>query len=583
MTATAAPNALPADSSRHRLELAAVVLLSAAVSLCYLGHFVKPQSDFHEFSATGESLLRGELPRTFKRAPLYPLLIAGGGALLERGAAIEAPIKAFAEGFNAAMAPLSAALAYAIARRLLGGGAAWIAAWVALVPLGVHCTAHAIVEAPLVAAVLLTIYLAQRGSAWVYLAAAAAMALRYDVAGLLPAVILADWFRGRRAWRALLYGSLAALPIALWLLLTALYWNPADGEHYVAQIRANPRVQLYWAVLVSFDAILEPLRILLPALLGELIAPLEFVARCGLLAAAAVGGLGLLRRAAPGGWVILGVFAGYVAVHAVFPFREYRFAWPMAPLVQIAAGYGVSMVFAALRRRPALRPAATPALLIGGLLLALLLVGEAGNLPWPGAGATTLTLLIVAGWVLVWAAAHVPRAALLRGGVLLLAALWLGRLHARGIAATMGTGREMENLVHAARWVRDNTTADQRVVSTFPGLLQMYAGREPRGRFVGYQRLAAQAWPEILSECRASGITHMIWFDGVYQEAGSHYIAAWGLQRFERLNDPSSAPGVRIERIFVDRPNLWILRIKDAPGAARPATQATSRAAPGGS
>lgn len=579
---TATLSSVPADTGRTRLELAAVVVLAAAVSLCYLGHFVKPQSDFHEFSATGESLLRGELPRTFKRAPLYPLIIAGGGAVLERIVAVEAPIKVFAECFNAAMLPLIAALAFLIARRLAGGGAAWVGAWVALVPLGVHCTAHAIVEAPLVAAVLLTIHLAQRGSAWAYVAAAAAMALRYDVAGLLPALMLADVFRGRRAWRTLVYGVLAAMPIALWLLLTVVYWNPADGEHYIAQIRASPRMQLHWAAFVSFDAILEPVRILLPAVLGELIAPLEFAARYGLLASAAVGAVGLLRRSAPGGWVMLGVFAGYVAVHAVFPFREYRFAWPMAPIVQIAAGYGASIAFAALRRLPALRPAQTPLLCIGGILLVLLLIGEAGNLPWPGAGATTLTLLIVAGWVLVWAAAHVPRAALLRGGVLLLAALWLGRLHARGIAATMGTGREMENLVHAARWVRDNTTPAQRVVSTFPGLLQMYAGREPRGRFVGYQRIAAQTWPEILKECRASGITHLIWFDGVYQEAGSHYIAAWGLQRFERLNDPSSVPGVRIERVFVDRPNLWILRIKDAPGATRPATQATSGAAPGG-
>jgi hypothetical protein len=89
-------------------------------------------------------------------------------------------------------------LLYLSARKWLGGASAWAAAWFLLLPVGFDCTAHLLLEPLLTAMVLLTLWAAQRGSAWAFLAAAAATMTRYDAAGLIVGVALAQRCANRR-------------------------------------------------------------------------------------------------------------------------------------------------------------------------------------------------------------------------------------------------------------------------------------------------------------------------------------------------------------------------------------------------
>jgi hypothetical protein len=568
---------------REWCELVAVVLLAAAVALMYRGHFVKPQSDFHEFAGTGHRLLRGELPRTLKRAPLYPVIVAGGGnAVAAVAPRVEAPDQAFAEWFNACLAPLSAALVFLIARRWVDRGAKWVAAWSVLTPLGIWCTANAIVELPLVCALLATIWLAQRGSAWAYLAAAAATMLRYDAAGLLAGLVAWDLLRRQPVGRVSLRALAALTPLAAWLTLTWLYWNPGDGQHYIAQIQERPWLgwdHVRWAVTIPYACILEGWRLSLPAVADVLSEPTAWMLRWGLAGSVVVGAGVLLWRRDGGAWTLLAAYLGYTAVHAVFPFEEYRFAYPMAPLVQLAAGAGIAALVAVASRVRWLRVSCRT--VVTAAMVVVLLAASAEFADWRSAAgpagerATRLTYVLCAGLALIWLCGPWSVKRIPQRLAVLAAVLLAGRLHARAVPPLMGSGREMANLVTAAKWARDHLTPEQRMLSTVPGLLQMYAGSEPRGRFIGFERVKAEQWPEILRELRAQGIEFILWYDGIYAEAGSYYIRAWGLERFERLNDPSNAPGLRIEKIFVAdgdvQPNVCILRLKDAPLGTRPA------------
>src|SRR5205823_4085583 len=98
-------NTPPAAGSDARVgsaaDIAALLFLGLALALPWRGHFIKPHYDFYQFCETGRSLLHGELPATFKRAPLFPLLIAAGGAALRAAGALDAPELTAGEWLNA--------------------------------------------------------------------------------------------------------------------------------------------------------------------------------------------------------------------------------------------------------------------------------------------------------------------------------------------------------------------------------------------------------------------------------------------------------------------------------------------------
>jgi hypothetical protein len=178
----ASPKVLaPPVEPRLGRELLPLVVLAALLGLACRGHFVKPHGDFYEFRETGHALLRGELPASFKRAPVFPVLVAATGTLLGSIVATETPPDQLAAGWiNALLLPCNVVLTYLIGRRWFGGGARWAAVWVALLPVGLYCTAHVLVEPLLLTTVLLTVWLTRRRSKWAYLAAALAALTRYD-------------------------------------------------------------------------------------------------------------------------------------------------------------------------------------------------------------------------------------------------------------------------------------------------------------------------------------------------------------------------------------------------------------------
>ena len=120
------------------------------------------------------------------------------------------------------------------------------------------------------------------------------------------------------------------------------------------------------------------------------------------------------------------------------------------------------------------------------------------------------------------------------------------------------------NQVEAARWVRDHLPEDARVLCRSPGLLKLYAGREPPSRFVAFTDIEADSWPDILDECRRKKIEYIIWHDQLLQRLGDYYARKYRTARFDILKDPAEAGGVIIERRYANYPNLVILRVETA-------------------
>ncbi len=566
----------PPSAQRVRLaETVVLAVLGLLLAAPLRGHFAKPHGDFFELRECGVALLRGELPPTLKRAPVYPLLVAGGGALCRAAGVTDPPPEQyFAEWLGVALLPVNAVLIYGLTRRWCAalvrrspGAARWWSVVFLLLPVGLYCTAHVLLEPLLVTLLLATLLAAgsQRpGPA--YALAALATLTRFDVAGLVPGLALADLRAGRPRRRVLLLSGAALLPPAVWLGLTAATWPTRAEEHYLRQMARRPTCDPAGAVDVVLDAAFDPPRLRLPVwiLLDE--AWLRSAART-LLGAAAAGGLAVLvwrRERSATAAAVAGV--AYLAVHALFPFRFPRFGYPPVAVLLPAAAAGAAAFWHTLSGRATTRPLRTGLcvlLTLAGLLVAL---GEYDALAVSPKDSTWPLAALVCVAVAAIALSLTPRAARpawLAQVAIALGVLLLARVQLREAGAQLNEGYDTRPLVAAARWIAAHTAPDDGVVTDQPGLLRLYAPDAPRARFLSYAEVRADDWPGATAELRERGVRYLIWHEHVADEvAHAHDARPWRLERFAPLAAPAACPDVEIAWSSARGPRTWVLRLR---------------------
>jgi hypothetical protein len=553
-----------------------LLTLGLALAAACFGHFIKPHGDFYEFRETGPALLSGRLPDSFKRGPLFPLTVALTGRCIGAVVTTERPADQLAaEGVNAALLPVNGLLVYALARRWLGRAARWPAACFLLLPLGLYSAAHALVEPLLITLTLATLWAAGPGAIdrrkWLaYVIAGAAAVTRYEAAGLLLGLVVAD-FIARRPWRQTLRDSLlASLPLAAWLMLTAATWTTRGADHYVAQAFERPGFDPVWP-LASVQHCLWPAdRLRVPIWLADWEHSIRVLVGTALLPAALLGaGLLVARkdRAAIAGATWL---TGYWLVFSCFPFREQRFGYPPAPLVLLLMAVGAQWlaqrVGSVVTGRLARAALLAPAVLLGVALLPGELMSVRHTLTSRPDWNAPAAVACVAGAGLI-AATSLARSPLswLRAMAAASVLLALAAVQANRALPLLGSGHEMLGMVQAARWVRDRVPHSERVISNTPGLLRLYAGNGVANRFLGFDEITANDWAGVVSECRRRGIGYIVWHDQLFDEHGDYYAQRWRLRRFEALAAPGEAAGVEVvweSRPRPDGPLVRIVRIK---------------------
>lgn len=552
-----------------RPGLLGAALLALVVALACRGHYARPHADFFEFVDNGHALLSGQLPGSLKRGPVYPLLIVGISKLVPG----EAPEKAVAEWINVVLLPVLAGLAAVTGWRWAGRNG-WIGAvWLCLLPLTLHATADLLAELLLATLMLATVVAAARGGPAAYALAALAVMTRFDAAGLLAGVAVVDWLRGAR-WRAIMIRTgLATLPALIWLGLTALTWSERSQDHYVARMLEQPAFRPWHALDLIAAAAADPglferatFGMLPPGRLREWLV-------AAVWALALLGAARLVRERRGDAVVALVALLVYVAAWSLVPFSQPRYGFPVAPPLVVLVVAGVAIVLEWSRRHTGLQGGGRAAAWVGGTTLAiagaylLMLLLEAGEVlaSWTPASATLagralLPALTAAAVAAALVLAGPGRRAVAAVGVLALVTLVVVQVQ-RG-ARELGSGRERLAEVEAARWIRDNVEPDARVLSPLPGLLRLYAGREPAGRFVGLGEIDGASWPEVLAVCRAGNVRYLVWHDEVFTDHSGHYARLWRLERFEALTRPELRAGLRLVRSWPGGARVRIYRVE---------------------
>jgi len=562
-------------------DLLALALLGLLLATPLRGHSIKPHNDFVELAEVGVCLVRGELPPTFKRAPLYPLLIGAGGVVLHTlGVQDPPPERLAAELINLALYPLNGILVYLLLWRWCQSGrggsdaARWGAVAFLFLPWGLYCTAYLLVEPLLITTILGTVLLAgtrHRGLA--YAAAALATMTRFDAAALIPGLMLADRLNApprRRFWLA---GLVAAVPLVIWLVVTAVTWSRCGDEHYLQHLYQRPTFDPVWATRAVLDVVFSPARLFVPVWTAVDPDALRSGVRLFLALAAVAGTLRLLLRRDAAAVVAAVGALGYLFVHAVFPYQFLRFGYPLAPLLLGAAGGGLAAGWRWLGTNQSLRP-------LRGLLIAVVVAlgvplafGELGSLaalPFdPSAWVPTVLVNVIVPLVLLWAAPGLRRPARLLRFLPLVALLVLARVQLRETAPLLGSGRDMATLVESARWVAAHVPPDAGVLCDHRAMFFLYArDRDPR-RFVSYDRMRADAWSDILGECRRRGIRYLVWHSRIVQEHTDPCDPArFRFERFAPLSAGVDVPGLELVWSVRGAPDVWVWRIADPPSTS---------------
>ncbi len=420
-----------------------------------------PQPDYFSFRDVARSFARLSWPFYFKRAPLYPALIAVG-ALVAPG---RDPFLTAAAAGNVVAAGAVLALTYFWARRSASRWAPLVVALVATFSQFPLLAAIPLCETVLLLLILAAALSAGRGSGWTYLWAGAAAATRYEALALIPLVALADIAYWRRR-RLIAYAAAAAVPVAAWLL--AGYVKTGSLNPYVDEIQA-----LYlsgWAfpreLLSSFFEVGKPARWPLAG------------------AFAAVTLLGLARLAARGhaGERVYVAFAViYTTVHIIFPFSFRRFVLPLWPLLALAFVVGGRALFSAVGRLRGrwLWPAVTA--LFAGAAAAGVAWRLSVNIYMPWQTTFFVGVLPLVGLIIcvLWGAAGGPsgarRAAAVAAAALVVTLIFDSNF-SRFVAERRALRTDRAALKSAATWLRRAADPNDIIVASDARLFAYYFG-----------------------------------------------------------------------------------------------------------
>ena len=499
-------------------------LLCAAV-LIYWGlqyhPFVLPNNDYYSFERTARSFSAFELPRSFKRMPILPALMALLAPLLPG----PHPYLDAALIWNQVFSLAVLAGLFLLGHRLLGRSGLLLPVLFAGTTQFHANGLQPLVEPSLGFFSVWAFLLHAWRSPWKYAAAAGAALSRYEAALLIPVLFAADVLEQRRLWRPLLPAGLASSGLLVWAGLGALHgsggasyydlmsgmgFQPAPG--FFLRSLKEPFAGWYtshWVWMIPFVGVVG-----LPLLAGigsglredrrEVGPMLAFGLGC--VATIVAFGINKARYVYPTEWIWLLLWlVGAVRMGRWIERRLLRsvgaWAWGVAGLCGLLSLVALGFWLAKMASEPQTAPR--------GLELAYLfvLLGLAGVALWPprregrapAAGAALASALFLA---------TLP---LLAGGI-------------------VGKQRAVHKIYHAnwsahllADWLRENLRPDDRV-ALLPRSPVLHLTGLPSSRLVAYAQLDAHDLDSLIAAFRRRGITLAVYTDrGPLRNPSHHY------------------------------------------------------------
>lgn len=213
------------DKYRDTFHTLILLVFGIYLVILYFGHQVVPNSDFIAFFRTGEQVLSGQLPSSFKRLPGLGILQVLVSYCVPSSCNVHPSLMA---GWivNAVLYVGTGICLYKVARQVIGSSAVWYCLLMLINPMMLKWMRSPIVETSFTFFIILTFVFIMKGTRWAYVLAVITCMFRYEGAFLIPACFFMDFFSSKTVRQKIfsfVRAGLTALPLAVWMLLTILH------------------------------------------------------------------------------------------------------------------------------------------------------------------------------------------------------------------------------------------------------------------------------------------------------------------------------------------------------------------------
>jgi len=505
--------------------VAVLFAFGAYHSILYFGHKIVPTSDFSSFVGIGNELLSLKVPSSFKQAPVYCLLLACFSHVVGG----QYPDLRAGWVLNAILHPFTLVLLWAVAKRVVGKSALWFAVIAILSPWVMRMLTDPIVETTLLFFILLTFYFIFKRSNWSYLFASITTVVRYEGAALIMAAFVMDLIYStsrREKIRAFAYSAMASVPLAIWLLGTALTWSSASGSHYFkifgkesyysqalgTSYESNVGFIVNSGVLwqTGFYSLLMPY----PGAGEDFVKALWGLSRIVAAVGFFFGSIyGLCKRR----WNILAMlcfFVPYFWVHARLPAPLMRYHVPIVWIALLICWFGLQSAWQIINKNKRVPVAVVTALQI--LILVVAGVWLFGLLPYlpkistvsPKSASVPYVAIGTAGLLLgVQAFVFRPRYLLQKVVVLMVLALVIVS-NQFVLVRALGDGQADKEFMDLAQWYSKNAQPGEKLMVYMAGTVRMFA---PKSAEYILDFPKADSPAKLVEACYKENITYVVW------------------------------------------------------------------------
>lgn len=523
-----------------------LIIFGSYLSFNFWGHQAVPNPDFFGFIEVAEALL------AFQFASIDYRQLPGLG-LLQKGISIlvGGPQAELTAGWllNAILHPLNMVLVWLVAKRFIGQSALWVAILVGITPWVLRQVVDPIAETTFLFFILLTFYCIFRRSKWSYLVACMATTVRYEAAALILAVFVMDMMASsnkEERIRAVVYAGLAGIPLAIWALLTIIYWE-SQGNHYLnyfarmgteelsEKISSLQYIDMMWEM--GFRPFYSVVTDVIPG-------PIFLLTKVAIVVCFAFGTVYALWQHR-WNFLALHIFLWpYVLVHSGHSILE-RHGVATHWIVLIVCLYGLQKGWRLLvkaNRVPKMVLTISQGLFLVLALAYLMKLGlyleRNAGISQPSmsvhyaAGITIAVLFLVHVWL--------DKRDLLSNLVISVLVCCLVFSSQSTLLGVMGDGKKMLEFKLLGDWYLKNAMPNENMVVTL-GMTTGYFADGNYKSLISYKDIKAESPADFVRQAKEMNVTYVAWDSRLgLKMIGEHYYKKWGMKNIAILETPQS-------------------------------------------
>ena len=563
------------DKYFAKLALILLLGLGAYNSVIYFGSRPIPPLDFHPIFNVGQQLLSFHLPTSFTRTPIVGILQACLSYLMGN----RFPVFAGGWLLNALLYPINLVLLWLIGRKIVGHGALWIAIIVAINPWVIDMLRQPLIETTLLFFILVTFLFIFNKSRWSYLFASITTMVRYEGAALILAAFVIDVISRkskRERMTALLYASLASLPLVIWMLATIINWEGQGSGHYLKLIGVNrggesvlvKYLEMLWRTGFSSLFWIWPKAARttreMAISLSKLVAVIAFI-------------FGAICALSKRRWDILSLlifFILYCIIQIIYSFVVPRYFVPIFWIAILVCWYGLLNFFDFMNKGNRI-PKIIVIILEGVILIIFLvwLIGLVNYLPdlaqiSPISASIPYIAMIVVALLLILKTAIYRFKFFYCDLVAVTVVCLIIVSNQFNLARVIRTGYHDTEFIHLARWFLANARPGEKIVTTRPDIMRMFAP-DHKNLFVSTMSLRSASQSELIRKFYREGVTYIAW-DTRFCAHPDSYV--YKLNHMENLTDLAQSRDVgpfefvfRITREDNKKVYINIFRLRSEP------------------